>query len=53
MPRSRSLAIEWFNPADGKTITQSPVHAGATAQSFTAPFQGDAVLYAVDLTGHH
>jgi hypothetical protein len=53
MPSSRSLAVEWFNPADGKTITQSPVPAGSPAQSFSAPFHGDAVLYAVDFAGHN
>jgi hypothetical protein len=53
MPNSRSLAVEWFNPADGKTISQSPVPAGSVSRSFKAPFQGDAVLYAVDVAGHN
>ena len=53
MPITRSLAVEWFNPADGKTITQRPVPAGSRSQSFSAPFYGDAVLYAVDTAGHN
>jgi hypothetical protein len=53
MPSSRSLAVEWFDPANGKTITQSTVAAGSSSQSFIAPFHGDAVMYAVDVTGHN
>ncbi len=53
MPNTRSLAVEWFDPANGKTITQSPVPAGSSSQSFRAPFRGDAVLYAVDVAGHN
>jgi len=53
MPNSRRLAVEWFDPANGKTITQSPVPAGSSSQSFRAPFRGDAVLYAVDVAGHN
>jgi hypothetical protein len=53
MPSSRRLAVEWFNPADGKTITQSLIRAGSSSQSFTAPFHGDAVLYLVDIAGHN
>jgi hypothetical protein len=53
MPKTRSLAVEWFDPANGKTITQSPVPAGSSSQSFRAPFGGDAVLYAVDIAGHN
>ena len=53
MPHSQSLAVEWFNPADGTTITQSPVPAGSPSLSFSAPFHGDAVLYAVDVAGHN
>jgi hypothetical protein len=52
MPNSRSHPVEWFDPAVGKTITQSPVPAGSSSQSFLAPFHGDAVLYAVDVVGH-
>jgi hypothetical protein len=51
MPSSRNLSVEWFNPADGKTFARDPVAAGSRAQSFTAPFQGDAVLYAADVAG--
>ncbi len=53
MPSSRSLAVERFDPADGKTITQSSVPAGSSDQPFRAPFRGDAVLCAVDVAGHN
>jgi hypothetical protein len=53
MPNSRSLKLEWFDPANGKTIAQAPVSAGSSSQSLRAPFQGDAVLYAVDVAGHN
>jgi Family of unknown function (DUF6298)/Putative collagen-binding domain of a collagenase len=52
MPDSRMLAVEWLNPATGNTIFQDPIRAGASSQSFTAPFGGDAVLYLVDVRGH-
>jgi Putative collagen-binding domain of a collagenase len=52
MPNSQCLAVEWFDPANGNTITQSPVPAGSSSQSFRAPFHGDAVLYVVDVAGH-
>jgi hypothetical protein len=52
MPDSRKLAIEWFNPATGTAISQSPVAAGSASQSFSPPFNGDAVLYLVDTAGH-
>jgi len=51
MPDSRMLAVEWFNPATGKAMSQEPVKAGASSQSFTPPFKGDAVLYLVDTRG--
>jgi hypothetical protein len=51
MPDSRMLAVEWFNPATGETIAQDPIKAGASSQSFTPPFKGDAVLYLVDSRG--
>ena len=51
MPTSRMLAVEWFNPATGKTIAQDPIKAGASSQSFMPPFDGDAVLYLVDTQG--
>jgi len=52
MPNSRRLAVEWFSPAVGKTITESPITAGSSSQSFSPPFSGDAVLYLVDTAGH-
>jgi hypothetical protein len=52
MPNSRKLALEWFSPATGETIINSPIAAGSTAERFTPPFSGDAVLYLVDTAGH-
>ena len=52
MPSTRKLAVEWFNPASGETITESPIPAGSPARSFRPPFSGDAVLYLVDTEGH-
>ena len=53
MPSSRKLAVEWFNPARGETISQDSIAAGSSSKSFSAPFAGDAVLYLVDSDGHH
>lgn len=52
MPGSRSLSVEWFNPATGQAMTAKPVAAGSTTQTFTPPFSGDTVLYLVDTAGH-
>ncbi len=52
MPASRSLAVEWFNPATGFASAGNPIHSGSAAQSFTTPFIGDAVLYLADTAGH-
>jgi hypothetical protein len=52
MPSSRTLAVEWFNPATGETVSQSAIPAGASSQSFSPPFKGDAALYLVDTAGH-
>jgi Right handed beta helix region/Putative collagen-binding domain of a collagenase len=52
MPTSRMLAVEWFNPATGATISRPPIAAGSRSQSMTPPFSGDAVLYLVDTSGH-
>ena len=52
MPGSRKLAVEWLNPSTGATQQAAPIAAGSPAQSFTPPFQGDAVLYLVDTAGH-
>ena len=52
MPNSRRLAVEWFNPAAGQTITETPITAGSFSQSFNPPFRGDAVLYLADTAGH-
>jgi hypothetical protein len=48
MPATRSLAVEWLNPTTGSTVAEDPVAAGSRTQSFTPPFQGDAVLYLAD-----
>ena len=52
MPGSRRLAVEWFNPATGTTTAGKPIASGSSSQSFTPPFNGDAVLYLVDTAGH-
>ena len=52
MTSSRTLTVEWFNPATGTTMTQRPITAGSSSQSFSPPFSGDAVLYLVDTAGH-
>ncbi len=52
MPDSRRLKLEWFNPATGTSISGDPIQAGSTSQLFTPPFEGDAVLYLVDVAGH-
>jgi len=52
MANSRTLSVEWFDPATGVTTAQSPIVAGSSSQSFRPPFSGDAVLYLVDTAGH-
>jgi hypothetical protein len=52
MSSARKLAVQWFNPSTGVESTEPPVSAGSSAQTFTAPFSGDAVLYLVDMAGH-
>lgn len=49
--RSRTLAVEWFNPATGAVIAGKPVRAGSRTESFAPPFSGDAVLLLVERTG--
>jgi hypothetical protein len=51
MPSSRKLSVEWFNPADGRTIADAPIPAGSPSLPFHAPFSGDAVLFLVDSEG--
>ena len=43
---SGTLAVEWFNPNTGLRTDGEPTTGGAS-RSFTAPFDGDAVLYIV------
>lgn len=52
MPASRKLRSEWLNPATGQMIAGRTIPAGSSAQEFTPPFNGDAVLYLVDMSGH-
>jgi hypothetical protein len=40
------LAVEWHNPANGKTAIGDTV-LGGKRRGFKAPFKGDAVLYLV------
>jgi len=41
---SGTLAVEWLNPDTGET-TPAETATGGDKQAFTAPFDGDAVLY--------
>jgi len=52
MSGSRALSVEWFNPSTGVAIAADPIPAGSSSQSFSPPFNGDAVLYLVDEKGH-
>jgi len=52
MSGSRTLSVEWFNPSTGTAISEDPIVAGSSAQSFNPPFSGDAVLYLADTAGH-
>jgi hypothetical protein len=45
-----TLKVEWFNPASGKTIPAGTVQGGQSAQTFTVPFTGDAILYLSEST---
>jgi hypothetical protein len=51
MPHSKTLAVEWFNPTTGTAVAGEPIPAGSASQSFTPPFNQDAVLYLVDPAG--
>jgi len=44
---SRTLFVEWFNPASGQTTTGSSV-VGGGLRTLGAPFSGDAILYVYD-----
>lgn len=44
---TRSLTVEWLNPATGQTTIGASVAGGAT-RSLTAPFGGPAVLHVYD-----
>jgi len=49
---TRVLNVEWLNPSTGAITAGSPVTGGSSAQPFTPPFSGDAVLYLVDSGGN-
>jgi len=49
---TRTLAVEWFNPATGQATAGAAV-AGGARRTFTAPFSGDAVLYLATGENHH
>jgi hypothetical protein len=49
---TRVLNVEWLNPSTGAVTAGSPVTGGSSAQPFTPPFSGDAVLYLVDSAGN-
>jgi hypothetical protein len=44
---SRSVAVEWLDPATGKTILGTAV-GGSRSTAFTSPFPNDAVLFLAD-----
>jgi hypothetical protein len=46
------LDVEWFDPATGQSMSAGTVTGGSATQSFTSPFNNDAVLYLVDKAGH-
>ena len=52
MSSSRTLTMEWFDPSSGATTVAGSIPAGSSAQAFTPPFSGDAVLYLADTSGH-
>jgi hypothetical protein len=52
MPTSRRLAVEWFDPSAGRTVSRLPIAAGSSSETLTPPFSGDSVLYLVDTAGH-
>ena len=46
------LKVEWFNPTTGVTTNGETVTGGAR-RAFTAPFDGDAVLYLASIENKH
>jgi uncharacterized protein DUF6298 len=41
---SGNLRVEWFSPTSGEIVSRQMI-SGGSRQSFTAPFEGEAVLY--------
>ena len=53
MPKSRTLAVEWFNPIYRRDDRQRSYSLRDPPRNGSrAPFSGDAVLYLVDTAGH-
>jgi hypothetical protein len=48
---TRTITVEWFNPATGVVIEGGTVPGGSASQTFNPPFPGDAVLYLADHGG--
>ena len=48
MPPSRSLSVEWLDPATGARMIEHSIRAGSSKQTFTAPFAGDVALLLAD-----
>lgn len=42
---SGKYQFEWFNPATGRTDAKGIIETGGSRESFSPPFDGDAVLY--------
>ena len=53
MPSRADAGGRMVQPRDrSHDISQTPIPAGSSSQSFNPPFSGDAVLYLVDTAGH-
>jgi hypothetical protein len=40
-----SISVEWFNVSTGATVTGASIAGGSSAQAFTPPFSGSAILF--------
>jgi hypothetical protein len=45
-----TLNAQWLNPSTGTTTPTATITGGSPAQTFTAPFAGDAILHIWDTT---
>jgi len=50
VPASRRLVVRWLNPTTGAEMKGDAVAGGSARQTFTPPFDGDAVLLVRDGT---